>query len=102
MSQASKLVTAIAVVALTGLGALAWYKTHPQLWPEFKEGQYLVAYVESYRKEHGRLPSEQEIPQRDQSGSVYYQATDSQSYQVWFGRELGESYQYDSTRGSWR
>lgn len=102
MYQASKVIIAISVVALTGLGAFAWYARHPQLWPEFKEGQELVAYVERYRKVHGRLPSEQEIPKMSQSGSVYYQATDPQTYQVWFGRELGESYQYDSTRGSWR
>ena len=102
MSRASKLVTAIAVIAFAGLGAAAWYKGHPQLWPEFKQAQDLVARIESFREKHDRLPTEREILKKEPIGAVYYQATGSHSYQVWFGRELGESYLYDSTLRAWR
>ena len=102
MVQKSKLLTATAIVAVLGLGALGWYKTHPELWPQFAEGQELIAQVENFRQENGRLPSEREVGPNDESGPVYYQSTGTDSYQVWFGRELGESYLYDSTRGSWR
>ena len=37
-----------------------------------------------------------------EEGPVFYQATGGNSYEVWFGRSLGESYTYDSSSQSWR
>ena len=102
MAQTSKLITAIGVALLLGLGAIAWYKSHPRLWPEFGKGQALIAQVETFRKQNGRLPSDLEIGAADERDPVHYQMTSETTYQVWFGRELGESYLYDSSRGVWR
>ena len=102
MAQTSKLITAIGAALLLGLGAIAWYKSHPKLWPEFGEGQALIAEVEIFRKQNGRLPSELEIGAADERGPVHYQRISETAYQVWFGRELGESYLYDSSHGVWR
>ena len=92
----------LALIALAG--AWGWYESHPEWWPQYRKGQELIARVEAYRKAHGRLPASQEevAPEIDESGPAYYDRTGDQTYIVWFGRSLGESYTYDSSTGSWR
>jgi hypothetical protein len=90
---------------LVAVAACGWYVTHPALWPEFRQATALIAAVEHYKSAHGRVPlNASELPGQSESeeGPVFYQATDRDRYQVWFGRSVGESYTYDSTSRSWR
>jgi len=66
-------------------------------------GNKLIARVEQFRKQNGRLPesaAEMGI-QEDESGPVFYQKQLATHYIVWYGTGVGESMVYDSGIGHW-
>jgi hypothetical protein len=68
-----------------------------------KEGNEVVAKIERFKKDKGRLPlslSEIGIEEKEE-GPIYYQKQDSSKYVIWFSAELGESVTYDSSTKKW-
>ena len=68
------------------------------------KGNEVIAKIESFRKEKGRLPnslSEIRIEETE-SGSIYYRKESESKYILWFGKELGESVAYDSDTKQWK
>ena len=67
------------------------------------KGNEVVAKVESFRKDKGRLPNSlSEIGiEETESGPIYYRKESESKYTVWFGKELGESATYDSETKEW-
>lgn len=71
---------------------------------KLKQGNEVVAKVEYFRSEKGRLPdslSEVGIAETE-SGPIYYQKKSESKYILWFGKELGESKTYDSDTKQWK
>lgn len=67
------------------------------------KGARVVAAVEQFRKERGRLPNsliEIGIPETER-GPVYYEKKSETRFIVWYGKTLGESMTYDSDVGRW-
>lgn len=74
------------------------------LWRgEIHEGNTLVEKIESFRTEHGRLPTSlSEINTNDKTlEKFFYQKCDENRFIIWFGTTLGESMTFDSVSGSW-
>ena len=93
------------LVAFAAAATWGWYVTHPNLWPEYHQATSLIAAIEQFKSTHGRLPigvSELPATEFSQPSRVFYQPSGNGSYEVWFGRSLGESYTYDSSSRSWR
>lgn len=73
-------------------------------WDEIRRGNRLAAKIESFRREHGRLPeSIDEVLIRDDLKKYlfYEKCRDNAHYVVWFGTILGESMYYDSATRKW-
>ena len=70
---------------------------------KLKQGNEVIAKVEKFRNESGRLPdSLSEIGIFiTESGPIYYKKQSETKYIVWFGKELGESATYDSDIKEW-
>jgi hypothetical protein len=67
------------------------------------EGNEIVAKIELFKKENGRLPlslSELGIKATEE-GPIYYEKKDDAIYILWFGEGLGESVTYDSSTKKW-
>ena len=66
-------------------------------------GNRLVAEVETFRKNNGRLPTSlSEIGHKDtEKGPLYYRKENESRYVIWFGTQLGESVTYDSQTQRW-
>ncbi|CAN5136712.1 hypothetical protein BH09BAC1_BH09BAC1_01100 [soil metagenome] len=63
----------------------------------------MVEEVEKFKTTYHRLPGENELETLvDESGPIYYQKEDSNSYIVYYGTSLGESKIYDSNTKSWQ
>jgi len=72
-------------------------------WEEIRRANKVIAAVNSYQVQHGRLPeslSDVGIQDSDALG-VYYRRESSGTYIVWFGTVLGESATYDSSTKNW-
>ena len=71
---------------------------------KMRRGNEVVAKVEKFRSEQGRLPdSAGEIGVVEtESGPVCYRKQSDTRYLVWFGKELGEPMTYDSDEKEWR
>ena len=69
-----------------------------------REGDKIVAKIESYKKEKRRLPeSLLEVgAEEKEEGPIYYSRKSETKYVLWFGMELGESVTYDSETRKWR
>ena len=70
---------------------------------KLEKGNEVIAKVETYKKEKGRLPnslSEIGIVEME-SGPIYYKKQSETKYVIWFGKELGESATYDSDTKKW-
>ncbi len=68
------------------------------------KGKEVVAKIEKFRNEKGRLPnslSEVGIAETE-SGPIYYEKKNESKYILWFGKELGESVVYDSDAKQWK
>ena len=67
------------------------------------EGNEIVAKIELFKKENGRLPSSlSELGIKEtEEGPIYYEKKDNSNYILWFGAELGESVTYDSSTNKW-
>lgn len=68
-----------------------------------KTGSRLVEKVEQYHATHGRYPAnlaEMGIEEKDEGPYYQFDGRDN-SYKVWFGRSLGESFGYDSRNKTW-
>ncbi len=68
------------------------------------KGNEVVAKVENFRNEKGRLPNSlTEIGTVEtESGPIYYEKKSESKYILWFGKELGESVTYDSDTKQWK
>jgi hypothetical protein len=69
-----------------------------------KEGNELIAKIERFRSEKGRLPAslaELGIKEKEE-GPLYYSKRGESDYVVWFGTTLGESVTYDSRSKKWQ
>ena len=70
---------------------------------KLRRGNEIIAKVEKFRIEKGRLPnslSEIGVVETE-SGPIYYEKKSETKYIVWFGKELGESATYDSDTKKW-
>jgi hypothetical protein len=67
------------------------------------EGNKIVAKIELFKKENGRLPSSlSELGIKEtEEGPIYYEKKDNSSYILWFGAELGESVTFNSSTNKW-
>lgn len=71
---------------------------------KIKLGNEVVAKVEKFKTEKGRLPNnltELGIKEHE-SGPIYYKKESESKYIVWFGKELGESVTYNSETKQWK
>lgn len=70
---------------------------------KLRQGNEVVAKVEKFRNENGRLPGNlREIGiVETESGPVFYEKKSETKYIIWFGKELGESATYDSDTKKW-
>lgn len=69
-----------------------------------KQGNDVVAKVEQFKKEKGRLPdslTELGITEK-MEGPIYYDRKTPTEYEIWFGEELGHSVVYNSGSKKWR
>jgi hypothetical protein len=66
-------------------------------------GDQVVAGVEKFKQERGRLPNSLEElgVKSDESGPVFYEKKSESRYVVWYGTSLGESTTYDSEVRRW-
>jgi len=66
-------------------------------------GDRVIAKVNEFRQQKGRLPSSlSEIgTDETESGPIYYERRGDTRYIVWYGTRLGESVTYDSDVGRW-
>ena len=79
------------------------------LWSEFhdyqdrQKGNPIIEKIEHYRNAHGRYPASfSEIGVAQEEGGPFYMFDDrDNSFRLWFGRGLGESYEYDSRVKTW-
>ncbi|MER3427610.1 MAG: hypothetical protein C4334_05845 [Pyrinomonas sp.] len=69
-----------------------------------EEGNRVVAKVEAFRKQRGKLPdSLQEIGIEEKlEGPLFYEKIGDNEYRLWFGTELGESVTYNSETRKWQ
>jgi hypothetical protein len=67
------------------------------------QGNRLISEIESFQKDHGRLPeSLNEIGRKEtESGPIYYRKENKSKYVIWFGTQLGDSVTYDSDTKEW-
>ena len=92
----SKFVLTVALICCLTLGC-GWNG-------KLKQGNEVVAKVEKFRREKGRLPNnlgEIGIVETE-SGPIYYEKKSESKYIVRFGKELGESATYDSDTRQWK
>jgi len=87
--------------------AVGWLRSEPVwLWHgrDYRHAQRVVGAVETFRAAHHRLPTDirEADPELAKEDRVFYQRENQQSYIVWFGLSLGESYAYDSSLKRWR
>ena len=70
---------------------------------DLRNANELIARVEAYRENHGRLPETlEEVGITDPDLHVYYRKASADEYLVWFGRySLGESVTYSSRTKKW-
>ena len=69
-----------------------------------KKGEELVAKIENFREEKGRLPNslkELGIEEKEE-GPLHYAKRGESAYVVWFGTTVGESVAYDSRSKKWQ
>lgn len=67
------------------------------------EANKIIVKIDDFKSRNHRLPeslSEIGIVE-DETGPIYYQKIDDTNYEVWFGRELGESTTYHSATHQW-
>jgi len=68
-----------------------------------REGDKVVTLIEAHRLQTGKLPAsltELGAPEAEE-GPLYYQRKSATTYEVWFGRSLGESETYSSRTKKW-
>jgi hypothetical protein len=94
----------ICVLGLVAFGALTIFGPDKLVWRgQVNEGNELIQRIESYRREHRRLPdSVEETGIRNPDAlRVFYQKCSDDRYIVWFGTTLGESMTYTSETRKW-
>ena len=104
MGRPTRLMGAVLASSLVLAAAWTWYRSHPALWPEYRQANALIESVEQFKSASGHFPSSlSELPGHQESGAgpIYYQTT-SGGYEIWFGRSLGESYVFESSSRTWR
>lgn len=69
-----------------------------------ERGNEIIERVDKYRINYNKLPdSLKDIGITEtMEGPVYYDKKDSNSYIIWFGENLGDSYSYDSDIKEWK
>jgi hypothetical protein len=107
MSRSVKWVLGCGFVVAVLCGFLYLELLGPAEWrwsSQIRQGNHLVAQIESYRKMNGHLPSElTEIGQiTSEAEPFFYERCSDTKYILWFGTELGESMTYNSSLRQWR
>lgn len=71
---------------------------------KISQGNEIVAKIEKFKSEKGRLPNSlNEIGiTESESGPIYYKKESESKFILWFGKELGESVTYDSQTKQWK
>lgn len=69
-----------------------------------KKGEVVIAKIEAFKKEKGRLPEDlAEIGVAvSEGGPIFYQKKNSSSYEVWDTIGFDRSYVYDSETQKWK
>lgn len=72
-------------------------------WQNKKEGKKVIAQIEGYKLQHGRLPASlTDIGiEEKMEEPIYYGVEDDNGYYVYFGTTLGESTTYHSNTRKW-
>ncbi len=72
-------------------------------WSNKKEGNKIIAQIEGYKLQHGKLPASlSDIGVEEKmEGPIYYGLEDDNGYYVYFGTTLGESTTYHSSTRKW-
>ncbi len=67
------------------------------------EGNDIIKEIEKFEQQNGRLPASLgEIGKVEkEEGPIYYKKISDTHYQIWYGRELGESVTFDSEKKIW-
>jgi hypothetical protein len=92
--------SAFALLLFVGLGVTACESRTTRLR---RDGDNVIHRIEKYRLRTGKLPTSlAELGlQEAEAGPLYYQRTDTATYEVWFGTSLGESETYSSLTKKW-
>ena len=76
-------------------------------WSEMRNGNRIIALIESYQDQFGHPPDDLEqlgvnnLGMMGDSQGVYYRKSENNNYVVWFGTTLGESVSYCSEVNKW-
>ena len=96
--------SAIFSLFVSGVVIALIYLLHPVRlfhWRQITAGDEIIARVEDFRKNHGRLPETIEELGLRPDATVFYQKIGERDFCVWFGTTLGESETYSSRTGKW-
>ena len=68
------------------------------------KGNDVATKIETFKNKNGKLPNSlSEIGIKEtESGPIYYEKKSESKYILWFGKELGESVNYDSETKQWK
>jgi ribosome modulation factor len=101
-----------ALLGMLGYLGASWFGPDSFVFrDEILKGQQIIARVESFRRKHKQLPTEQEgisiidkvSPGRGKDSCPCYRQSNKKSYVIWFqGMREGESFLYDSATKKWR
>src|SRR6185312_16434410 len=75
------------------------YAPDQVIWcSEIRHGNQIVAEIESYRHQHGNIPTQlSEVAGNSATlDQFFYKSCNDHRYILWFGTELGESMTHDS------
>jgi hypothetical protein len=101
-----------ALLGVLGYLGASWFGPDSFVFrDEILAGQQIITRVESFRRKHKQLPTEQEAtsiidkvsPSRGKDSCPCYRRSNKKSYVIWFqGMREGESFLYDSATKKWR
>lgn len=96
-----RVVVVLATFIIFAFAVILWQPVWMFHWNDYKVGNQIIARVEAFKKDRGRLPDKlEDLGINDDSGVSYCKVSDDE-YIVWFGTTLGESETFSSQSRHW-
>ena len=92
------------LVIISFIGSSCRYFSEAEKKEIKKNGEIVIAKIEAFKKEKGRLPeNEAEMGVKvDEGGPIFYKKKNDSSYQIWGVYAAEYSYIYDSETKEWK